>query len=218
MSKKYTYEEIREFIVDELDKTKHIMNWIILGSKNIERDLDTVITKYPSSPTDKFYKEIHAIMDNLNDYLVKKYSARAIRFSSFEKEELKLANFRKNDLAIQTMVYCSNNQLKRDWGWALRKGDNIKKIIGTGDFLKGKLKDVFSWKFKRLKYVDSLYVYLTRYDRVNSGYPTNFLIEVMNHYFYFFEKRIGIKIPRAKTKKEVRKIFYALCRRLDKLE
>lgn len=215
MSRKYTYEEVRGFIVDELRKSKHIMNWITLGSRNIERDLDTVITKDPSSPTDKFYEEIHSIMDNLNRYLLKKYGARVIRFSSFEKEELKLADFKKNDLAIQTMVYCSHGQLKKDWGWALRKGDSIKGIVGTGDFLKGKLSDLFSWKFRRLHYVDSLYIYLTHYDRINSGYPSKFLVEVMNSYFYYFEKRIGVKIPRAKSEKEVRKIFYGLCRKLD---
>lgn len=194
------------------------MNWVVLGSRNIDRDLDTLITKRPSSPTDKFYGEIHSVMDNLNNYLLKKYGARVIRFSTFEKEELKLAGFKKNDLAIQTMVYCSNGQMKKDWGQALRKGDNIKKIVGSGDFLKGKLGDLFSWKFRRLKYIDSLYIYLTRYDRINSGYPSKFLIEVMNYYFYYFEKRMGVKIGRAKSEKEVREIFYRLCRKLDGLK
>ena len=71
MMSKCTWEEVREFLVNELSKTKCIMTWGTIGSCNIEHDIDTIIAKKPSSPSADFYKEVHGIFDSLEVYLLK---------------------------------------------------------------------------------------------------------------------------------------------------
>ena len=219
--KPYAWEEIEEFLVKELKKTKHIMTFGTLGSRKVEHEIDTIITKKPKSKSSDFYKEVHSLFDNLSNYLMKKYGAKAIRFSFNEKEALKLSDYNKNDLAFHTMIYTSYPQIERDWNWALLRDDiGIKKtLIKHYNCLRGDVKDLFSKEFMKEKYPDPIFIFVSLFDKMNSNYSKNFFLEVMNDHFEFlFRKKLGLKTPVAKNKKEVKEVFYKLCDKLDELD
>jgi hypothetical protein len=214
--KPYTWNEIKGFLEKELMKSKTIMTFGTIGSCNIEHDIDVIITKKPSSKISNFYKEVHNLFDKLNDYL-KRYNARAVCFTGYEPEFLKLANYKDNDLAIQLMTYVSFSQIYNDWFWAIPSGENINSILKKNyNVLFGKKENVFGIKFNS-NCNNSILSYLKRYDRINSCYKEELLIEVMNHYFDFlYRKRLGLKTPIAKNKADVKKYFYHLCDLVDK--
>lgn len=221
--KSYTWKEIEDVLKKELKKTKHIMTFGTIGSLNVEHDIDTIITKKPKSKTSDFYKEIHNLFDDLNDYLTKKYSGRVIRLPSigYEKELLTLSKYEKGDLVLHTMVYVSYTQLMKDWGWAIAKEDpSVEDILKENyNCLVGSIDDLFSKEFQKERYYDFIFIYLNLYDRINSNYAEGFLINVMNSYYdYLFRKRLGLKTLTANNKRDVRKIFYKLCDIVDKLE
>ncbi|MCK5321153.1 hypothetical protein KAJ38_01115 [Candidatus Pacearchaeota archaeon] len=217
----YTWQEIKEFLVKELEKTKHIMTFGTIGSCDVEKDVDLIITKKVKSKTSSFYKEIHELFEKVNKYLNRRYSSKLVRFPgvSFIPEFESLFNYTKNDLAFHTMIYCSYPQIEKDWQWALFEDEILKDMfVNHYDcFFEDKNK-LFLNEFGNSNYADNISLYLAFYDRINTIYDEKFLTEVMNYYFdYLFRKRLGLKSPIAKNKKDVKRIFYVLCDILDEL-
>ena len=217
----YTWEEIKNFLIKELKKTKHIMTYGTIGSCNIEHDIDTIITKKPNSSSVEFYKEIHKLFDSLDNYLNKKYNSKLICFSTAAEQffALEMAKYSKKDLAFHVMIYVSFPQIEKDWSWALFENDNIKEILAKNyDCLRGSVKDLFSKKFMKSTHCDSLFTFLYMYDKINSHYSEKFLIKIMDHYYdYLFRKRLKLKPPVIRNKKDIKKAFYKLLGILDKL-
>lgn len=221
MVKPYSWEEIREFLIKELRKTKHVMTFGTIGSCNVEHDIDLIITKKPRSNSKEFFMELHYLLDSLSNYLNKEYKANLIRVpnTSYTLEFMKLSNYLEKDLVLHTMVYGSYNQMEKDWGWALFKGETVKQVLTKYECFFGDKEDIFSKEFKKFNYADNLFIYLTIYDRTNSNYSEDFLIEIMEFYFDFlYRKRLGLKAPILKNRKDVRKYFYELCDKLDELD
>jgi hypothetical protein len=219
MLKSYMFSEIETFLKEKLVKCDTILTFGFIGSRNVERDLDTIITKKKESSLSDFYKEVHEIYDLLDSYLLKKHNARAVRFDGYEPEELELAEFKKNDLAFHTMIYCSFGQIKKHWDFSLFEDEKIESILKDNyKCIYGDVKDIFSSDFLDKSYADNMFIYLQMYDRFNSNYPVNFLIKVMNHYFDFMlRKRLGLEKREAKTIEEAKEIFYYICDEIDKL-
>jgi hypothetical protein len=197
------------------------MTFGTIGSCNVNNDIDLIITKKPKSKTSKFFKELHDLFDNIDEYLMKNYGANAIRFSTSE-EEFTVLNLMKNsekNLAFHGHIYVTYPEMQRDWNWALFNNDSLKNILMKYyDCLIGSTKDLFSKEFQKESYYDPVFILLYKYDKINSHYPDKLLIKAMNSYFdYLFRKMLGLKTPIAKNKKDVRKIFYKLCDKLDKL-
>lgn len=121
MVKPYNWKEIKNLLEAELKKTKNIMTFGTIGSCNVEHDIDIIITKTPGSSLKEFFMEIHYLFDNLDEHLVKKYDAHAIRFSTSEEQFsiLELMKNNENNLAFHTMVYINYPEMKRDWDWSL---------------------------------------------------------------------------------------------------
>jgi len=222
MVKPYTWEEIKDFLIKELKKTKHIMTFGTIGSCNVEHDIDLIITKKPSSSSSGFYKEIHEVFDKINDYLKKKYNANLIRFSKMEEEIINeyIGNAKKDDLLVHTMIYTSYPQMQKDWDWALFKDENIEEILKKNYvYLIGSLNDLFSREFMKENYYDPIFIYLYLGDKINSNYPEDLLVRTMNHSLdYLYRKRLKLKSPIAKNKEDIKKYFYELCDKLDELE
>lgn len=83
----------------------------------------------------------------------------------------------------------------------------------------GSAKDLFSEEFQRGSYYDPIFIFLYKYDKINSHYPDKMLISAMNNYFdYLYRKRLGLKFHAIKNKKEIRKYFYELCDEIDRLD
>ncbi len=220
MGKPYTWDEISTFLKKELSKSKHIMTFGTFGSLDVENDVDLFITKKPISPSALFYKEVHALFNNLNKFIYTNYKLRIIFFFGCEPETLKLSNYTKKDLAIHRFVYTSFPQIEKDWNWALFPNENLKSFFEEKYFcLLGKPKDLFSKDFQKGLYYDNIFVYLNLYDRINSNYPDKFLVEVMSYYYdYLFRKRLKLRTPIIKNKQDVVACFYNLCEELDRLE
>jgi len=222
MSKKpYDWNEIKNFLIRELKKTKHILTFGTIGSTNIERDIDLIITKKPKSPLKDFFKEIHNLFDNIDSYLNKKYNAHAIRFSTSEEEFSILGLMKNNEknLAFHGHIYITYPEMERDWSWALFEDDNLDEILKMNyDCLIGSVGSLFSKEFQKKSYYDPIFIFLYKYDKINSHYPKKILLKAMNSYFdYLYRKRLGLKAPIAKNKKQIREIFYQLCDKLDDL-
>ena len=82
-----------------------------------------------------------------------------------------------------------------------------------------KKSDLFSGAFSREKRYFDLYLFMSENDRLNSNLPDKFLIKKMNKiYDFILRKRLKIKTPETKTKKDVYKNFYKTLDILDKKE
>lgn len=218
MTKPYTWQEIKNFLQQELKKTKHILTFGTIGSCNIESDIDAIITKKPTSKTSDFYKEIHNLFDSLDKHL-KKYNGKVIRFPIEKNLTLLAAHSEKNDLAFHAMFYTNYPQIERDWGWFLFDDENVKDIISKSSFLLGSFKELLSKEFQRPSYYDSAYIILYWFDMINSNIPEKHLIKIMNENFEsIIKKKLKFdSVPKAKNKKEIRKVFYGVCDTLDEL-
>jgi len=220
--KPYTWDEIKEFLIKELKKTRHIMTFGTISSRDINKDVDTVITKKPASKSSEFYTEIHNLFDSLNNYLNKKYGGKLIRTSRFDQEEeIKIiANYDEDkDLVFQVMTYISLPQLRMHWLPNMIKGVNVETILKeTYNTFIGDINDLFSEEFSKEGIYDACFLYMNDLDRINSNYSEQHLVLIMNKLFdYILRKLIKIKPFQAKNKKEIRKYFYKMCDILDKL-
>ena len=219
MAKYYEWGEIKSFLIKELKKTRHIMTFGTIGSCNVNHDIDIIITKKSNSPTSEFYKEVHILFDSLNNYLLGKYNAKAIRFSQYKADFETLLKSGSKDLLLHVMIYTNYPQIEKDWGWFLLKDESLKVILSKYNCLIGSLDDLNSKEFLKESYYDPVFLLLYLYDRINSGYSESNLVNVMNSYYdQIYRKKLNIKPPVAKNEKEVRKYFYKLCDILDNLE
>jgi hypothetical protein len=219
--KPFTWEEIKSVLEGELKKTKSIMTFGTIGSCNVEHDIDVIIIKKPQSKSSDFYKEIHNLFDNLNNYLDREYNSKLIRLPgvSFVPEFQNLFKYSKDDLLIHAMVYGSYPQIDHDWNRAFFIGDTFKTVIFEEyDCFFGDKMKLFSKNFMQSNYADNLFFYLGLYDRLNSIHDEAFLVKVMNYYFdILYRKRLKLKFDLAKNKKDVKKVFYKFCDIIDNL-
>jgi|SRR3989338_11535337 len=215
---KLTYLLIEDFLKKELAQSKHILTWGTIGSLNIKKDIDTIITKKPSSPSAEFFKEIHTIFENLDDYIKKGFNTRVIRFAQTAQEFLVKEYTKGNKILFHTMIYVSFPEIEKDWGWALSKGENINEILReTYQCSYGDIESIFTKEFKKENNFGNMFIYLYLYDSLNSNLPKKLFLETMNGCFeYIYKKRLGIDSPVAKDRGEVKKYFYELCNILDK--
>lgn len=220
MSKPYTWEEISEFLKGELKKTKHILTFGAIGSMNVESDIDLVITKKPKSGTSDFYRELHALFDNLNLYMKKKWNAKSVCFfSMLEEQTLRyLKSYNKNDLGFHMMVYFSYPQMEIDWAGA--QDANVKKIITEKYIcLLGSSEDLLSKKFMKPKIYDPTYNFLFYQDKSNSHYSSELYLAYSKKSFdYLTRKRLKLGTFPLKNVKEIKKVFYKICDEIDRLE
>ena len=219
--KPYNWEEIKGFLTQELKKTKHILTFGTVGSCNVEHDVDIIITKKASSPSADFYKEVHKIFDDLDNYLKDRYNAKVIRFSTMLEESLisNITTYKENDLLLHTMVYFSHSQMNKDWAWASFGDEDIDEKFGKiYNCILGNPDDLLGKKFQRNNYYDNIFNYMYLSDKSNSHYPEKLLISTMNFYFDFlYRKMLKLKSPTVKNSKDVRRYLYELCEILDKL-
>lgn len=210
---------MEEFLKKELKKTKHIMTWGTMGSLNIDKDIDKIITKKPNSPSADFFREIHDIFDNLDSYIWKNFKTRVVRFAHSTQEHLFEYKIKSKKVLFHTMIYVSFPQIEKDWDWAIFKEENVTEILTKNySCIHGNLKDIFSKEFQKENYYDSIFTYLYLYDVINSNLSKKLFLKIMNECFeYLYKKRLKIKNPVAKNKEEAKKYFYELCDIIDKL-
>jgi len=218
MAKTYTWEEIKSLINKELKKTKHILTYGTIGSCNIEHDIDTIITKKSTSSTADFYREVHLLFGELNNYLKKKHNAKLICFTSAEEEAIILADGKPNDLLIQSMIYTSFNQIKGHWLPYMFENESLITLLKLEyKTLLGDSKNLFSKNFSQKLKMDPILLYLAEYcNKINSNYSEKNLLRIMNFEFeYILRKRLGLESMKARNEKEVREVFYRICDILD---
>ncbi len=221
MTRTYDWEEIKSILKLELQKTKHILTYGTIGSCNIEHDIDTIITKKPTSPSSLFFREIHEIFYTIDKYLQKKHNAKLIRISRFsDEEETKyIGGFKENDLVFHVLTYVSFKQIEMHW-YADTNSEHKEKgrkiLICNYSCIIGNVKNLFKSNFSVHKN-EYLFIYLNDSDKINSHFPTDFLVNKMNILFDFIlQKGLGLKSLKAKNRKEIRKKFYKICDLLDK--
>ena len=220
--KPYTWEEIKDFLAIELEKSKHIMTFGTIGSCNVERDIDVIITKKSGSKTSDFYKEIHKTFNSLNKYLLKKYKAKAVCFV-FSTEEFLIRNLsdtQDKDLIFHTMVYLSFPQIERDWSFALFENTNMKDILLENySCILGNKEMLFKENFQNKSHYDPAYLFLSSFNRINSHYPEQLLVKEMNHnYDYIIRKILKLEPLITKNKEQVKEYFYKICDIIDELD
>ena len=218
----YTWEDIEKFLKEELKDKPSILTFGTIGSRKIERDMDIIITKNNNAKLSDFYKEIHGLFDELNDYMNKNFKSKLIRFSAMvhEEEVKELSNYDENkDLLFHVMTYVSFNQIIKHWTPnVINKEETIEVIKKHYECLKGNKEDLFNQnKFPLDATNEYLLLYMNDLDRINSNMPIKTRIKSMNLlYDYILRKRINQKVRLAKNEKELREIFYYICDILDK--
>jgi len=220
-NKPYTWEEIKSVLAVLLKKTKHIYTFGTIGSCNVNHDIDVFITKKPTSKTSSFYKEIHYIFEYINNYLIRKYNCKLYRFAKSEEQfAVENLSHNKDDLFFHTMIGFSLPQIKSDLTAYLFPGQTVMQtFLKEYNCILGKQEHLLKKEFQKLSYYNNLYSYLYKLDKINSHYPEPLLIKAMNHYFeYIFKKRLNLKSPVTKNKKQVKKYFYKMCNIIDKLD
>lgn len=212
--------KIEDFLKRELEKTKHIMTWGTIGSKNIEHDIDTIITKKPTSSSSQFFKEIHNIFDNLNTFLKNNFNFEVRRFARLSDEYIikNITNV-KETVFFHSMIYVSLPELEKDWAWGIFPDDNMEEILQKNyKCLLGKIENIFSTKFRKANYCDNIFTYLYLNDFIQSGLEENMIVNVMNPLFdYLYRKRLCVKYVNAKNLQEIKTRYYYLCDLADKL-
>ncbi len=223
MVKSYMWKEIEDVIASSLVKTKHILTFGTIGSKNVENDIDCLIMKKKNSSTKNFYKEIHSIFDTVNNYLEKKYEARAICFphSGSQHEILHCANYKGDDLAFHVLIYNSLDQLTKAWTSDLCEDESIRDILETHyQCMVGKTEDLFNAVlFEEQYYYSNLCSFLWQYNRCNSHFDDELLMETSKgHMDYIVRKRLQEQPLEINSAQDVRAAFYHACDMIDKHE
>ena len=211
--KKLEWKEVESILRQRLTSTKTILTFGTIGSLNLGHDVDIIIMKKPTVHASDFYKEVHSILDFLNSYLIRNYKRKIVRFSKFDHQEevLKIANYKKGDLALQVMCYVSLPQFIDVWKSCVKRDDNFVQRVLENNYklLYGDKKSLFSKEFNKPGKMDSFFMYMNDLDRTNSNYSDSFLLKTMNHSFRAFLRWANInKTVQAKNAKEVRLCFY----------
>ncbi len=217
----YIWQEVKQYLIKKLNKTKHIQTYGTIGSCNINHDIDLIITKNPKSNPKEFYKELHKLHNNLNKYLMKNYNRKLICFARFSHQEevLLIGKYKNKDIAFQVMVYFSLPHLLKNWSSSLAEGLDITKILKKEyEMLKGNFDDLFDSKFTKNGKYDNLLAYLCDNDRFVSNYPEKFLVKVMNHLFKYVLKHAGLtKEYTAKNREEALTYYYEILNLIEKI-
>ena len=215
--KPYTWKEIRRVLEKELKKTRHIMTYGTIGSCNIEKDIDTIVTKKPGSKSEDFFKELHELFDKIDNYLQTNYDCKLVRTSRLnDQEEIKyLGNFEKNDLDFQVMSYVSYRQIYMHWYNNLESMKELDDILKSYNCIHGNKQDVFREDFKQYKRED-IFITLNDADRINSHVPSELINKRMQQLIVFLvEKKLGKNTNKFKNVKNPREIFYLICKEID---
>jgi len=215
---KLSWDIIKSFLEKELKRTSHILTFGTIGSCNIEHDIDTIITKKPSSPSAEFFKEIHLIFDKLDGFLNKEYSTRVIRFNQSVEDFYSEEMIKSKKIRFHVLIYVCLPQLITEWKLSLPKDQNPVHILKK-DYkcILGSVGNILTKEFNSENYYSYMFTYIAMYDHVNFPLPKKFLLKISNYYLnYLYKKRLGINSPIAKNKEEIKKGFYELCEILDK--
>jgi hypothetical protein len=219
MTKSYTWAEVKNVLIAELEKTQHILTCSTIGSCNINHDIDTIITKKSSSSSKHFFQEVHQLLGAIDKYLTKKHSCRLIRACRFsDEEEIRhISRFSKGDLVFHVLTYVSFSQIEKHWHTDLGPGEDVETILNGSVFLLGEKTDLYKKSFKNNK-CDYLFIRLNDSDRINAHFPDKLLISRMNILFDFIlRKRLGMEFVPGKTKSEIKERFYEVCEILDRV-
>lgn len=218
MVKPYTWEDIKKVLSSHLKTTKHILTFGTIGSKNIENDLDLIVTKKPDSSSKDFYQELNGIFKFLDGYLNTLGSKSIIFYTMQEEQFLRYLNsYEKNDLGIHLMVYFSFPQIKIDWAGA-HNVDYKKLFLTDYDCIHGEGEDLFYESFQRSNKFDSTYNFLFMQNK-SRYYPAEFrLMYAKKIIDYISRKRLGIEPIIVNNVNQIEKKFYELCDKLDELE
>ncbi len=219
--KKLKWEDIELIIARLLSQSKTILTFGTIGSKNLNHDIDVIITKRKEAKSNDFYFEIHTLFDDLDKKLKKRYGVHAIRFTkSYEQEVIEFFNKReKGNVYLHTNIYCSYNQIKLDWSCVLSPDDRVKSLlINNCKYISGKVDDLFSNNFNKKSYYDYLFNFISYYDKIQARYPNDLLIKSMQKSLsYLFRKRLNLVTPQVKNINDCKQAIYLLCSIIDKL-
>jgi hypothetical protein len=210
--------DIEQMLAKELAKTKSILTFGTIGSKNLEKDVDIIVTKKPNVSSSDYYAELHNLFDSLNYNLRKNYGRKVICFSNFthEAEIKKLAKYKKGDILLHTMSFVSLPQMKYDWARALRPTDSMESLLSKYQTIVGNKSDLFNGEFTIQREYDNLHHYMNGMDRFNSSIKDKHIVEVTNMLCHYISKNAHITPMYAKTVEEARNNFYCLADLLDK--
>jgi len=214
---KYSWKDIEPYLTNRLSQTKNIMTFGTIGSKNVENDVDIIITKKPQAKTSEFYREVHDLFTGLDQYMASTYDCKAIKFIKLcqQDEALYLSGYKQGDLALHVMTFVSYPQLFKDWDWALGPKDNIKSLLSSYVPLLGKTEMIYSSEFSKSQHNEHLILNLSHLDIINSKYPTDLFLKKMNHAYGYVSKHANVDFVPAENKEEVINKFYSLCDLLE---
>jgi hypothetical protein len=215
----YSWDDIEPYIKEKLSQAKSIMTFGTIGSRNVQHDIDIIVTKKTDASTSQYYKEIHELLDGLDAYLKGNYGKKLIKFTKFAHQEefLYIGNYQLGDLALHVMNYSNLEHMKQIWAPDLKNGEDIETILRENFVpLCGSKEFLFSEDFKHRKMYDGLLLKLDEQDRTNAHYPESLLVNSSNHLYKYVLKYLGAQEKCvAKDRQEVREYFYKILDQID---
>lgn len=219
----YTYDDLQHQLTDILQKTTTFSVFGTIGSRDVTRDVDIISIKTPEATGRNYLKEIHTVLDNLDEHLRTTYDKKLVRFNRFSQEDTvkHIGKYEQGDLALHMMNYRSLPELEQMWQSDMIQGEPPQEILTDPKY---KFHTIHGDRKEALKNTQKLshsgiYQYLERRDRTHSNFPDELLLKSHNELFYYLTKRLGLEEqPVAHTKEESREHMYRLADEIEKRE
>ncbi len=213
----YTWQDIEDLIRPELDHCGAIQTFGTIGSRNLEHDIDIIITKEPGAKSSDFYRQIHNVYDTIDTY-VRQQGRKLIRFTCLDHEMdvCHIGGWEPGDLRLHTMTYVSLPQMRKDWAVPLGEELEVEDVLDKEYIpIKGSKEDIFSRGFSKGNRNDHRILKLSDGDRVHSNYPEKLMVDAMNHIFRYVSKHAKIEEVLATSKEDVRECMYRIADALE---
>ncbi|HIH31886.1 TPA: hypothetical protein HA235_04200 [Candidatus Woesearchaeota archaeon] len=214
----YSWRDIDTILKEELQNKDSIAIFAVIGSKDINHDIDIIAIKNPEIKSSEYVSQIHELLDNTNNRLNDKYGKKLIRFSCFNNQEeaLHLGKYDNGDLALHLMTYPSYQQMILDWTPDINSNANMEEILKKSTILKGDLNSIDYLKTQERGKHANIYQKINDCDITNSNYEDKLCLKKMNELFRYIGKNIRLgKEYSAKTLLESRKILYEILDKMD---
>ena len=197
----YTYEDIHKQLREILTRTQTFSVFGKIGSRNVRNDLDIITIKKPHAHAREYLQDIHATIDELDEYMEQEYDRKVVRFNRFSHEDTVkyIADFQPGDLALHMMNYRSIPELEQIWRAYMTAQTVPRNILTDPKYnfqtIHGTLEQALQ-NTSQLSH-SGIYQYIDRRDRTNSQFPKELETNSHNELFHYLSKQLNTERFRA---------------------
>lgn len=217
---KYPFQwgDIEPLVINQLSYKNSISFFATIGSRNIERDIDIISIKNPNAKNSQYLRDIHSLLDILNEWIHYSYDRKIVKFSRFinQEESLHLGDYKDGDLALHLMSYPCYEQFKNIWLADVPSTVDVYNLLKNSKKMKGDIETIKYLMSQPKKEHDSLLYKLQECDKIHSNYDETLLLKCMNETYRYIQKHIkSDNYKYATNTQETREIMYEIADMLE---